>query len=148
MLAIFTSLERQIPTQHNLYNVFLFHLPYQLVFEGPVYRTRKRPENRLDWTGKDWKSVRSFRNFYNQDCKRPVLHCHILFLPTAIKVNQKSSKSDENWVKYDQNRVNCVKNTPLTQFWSHLTQFSPNLLDLWFIFMAGYWRKLRTNDLV
>ncbi len=61
-------------------------------------------------------------------------------------MNQNSSKSDENWVRYDQNHANHVKKPPLTQFWSYLTQFSPNLLDLWFIFMVICWKKLKTND--
>jgi len=38
----------------------------ELVFEGPVYRTGKRPENGLDWTGKDRKISPVFSKIKNQ----------------------------------------------------------------------------------
>jgi hypothetical protein len=39
------------------------------VFEGPVYRTGKRLENGLDWTGKDWKISPVFSKIKNQRLK-------------------------------------------------------------------------------
>jgi len=107
----------------------------------------------MDRTGleKTGKSVRFFRKLKIKDCKRLVKirlvsHCHTIFLLATMKMNQNSSKSDENWVRYDQNRVNHVEKPPLTWFWSYLTQFSPNLLDLGFIFKATCCKKLQTNN--
>jgi len=68
----------------------------------PSLKTGKNPEKDWTKTGKDWTAVLVFQFWQSKTTKRLVLHTHIIFLLIAIKADQKSSKSDENWVRYDQ----------------------------------------------